>query len=1008
MIISDIRAKKSKSKYSLIWVPLLLLLALLIILWKPRLWRSSVAEQDTYYCDAESVKGDKFISGGNEFGGGKNQSDKYARNGKYACNLTIAADNQYGFAFDLPSWNPGETYKASVWRYRPKGGNEGFLVVAAEGDGAFYKSTKNILKQVDGWDYLEITFRIPYYQAVDKVSIYVYSSGSIPLFFDDLRISKTSEPINLATAPWTPDTIQLSLNKKALQKLEVKRSNALRQGLLETGEEDWVNAKVGSPANEKKVNAKVRLKGDWLDHLKGNKWSFRIKTKNGEAFNRMRVFSVHTPEARNFLHEWVLHRFFEKEDILSTYYDFALVELNADQLGVYAVEEHFDKVLLERQNRREGPIVRFSEDGFWEGLKRHTFIIEGIDHSVELNIKSPTAAPVTPFQESKIMSDPNLRRQFEQASILLEQYKYGNADVKDIFDLDRIAKYYAICDALSAYHGIAWHNQRFYFNPVTSKLEPIGYDGFDQDIITKNYFMGNGALNTNRAQNPDIENLFFLDVGFTKLYTHYLYQYTDRAFLQAFFAEIEEELSIREAFLQTEFEEYSFNREQIFTNAGRFHSMVLPYSDYSLRAYQQEKVNGKQILQIANFHNLPVQLIGSGQKAKQMTDSLDKPVVFEAFRSRDIYDRRALDTTAFELNYWDGYFSQYNQQPIRYQQLSINSRHKYLFFKPLGIDSVFTTRINPWRLNDKITKRQEIFKDINLQSNQIYRVSEHMIYFTAGKHTIREAIIIPQGYDVIFEPGVELNYINRAKFLSRSPVQMRGTESAPIRIYSSDGSAQGFTILESPQESQLQYVEFDRFNTLSEDGWTLTGAVTFYEADVTIDHCIFKNNGCEDGLNIIRSNFLFQNSMITNTFSDGLDADFCKGHIENVNFSNTGNDGMDFSGSVITITNTRVDNAGDKGVSVGEDSDANVNSIIIENSNIGVAAKDLSTLIIHDIEMRNCKLGFTAYQKKPEYGGAHIIVNKYKVSDIPRLHNIQQDCTLQLLDKMIRGEELNF
>ena len=56
---------------------------------------------------------------------------------------------------------------------------------------------------------------------------------------------------------------------------------------------------------------------------------------------------------------------FRKEDVLTTRYGFINVELNGQDLGVYAYEEHFDKLLVESNNRREGPIVKFSEEAFW-------------------------------------------------------------------------------------------------------------------------------------------------------------------------------------------------------------------------------------------------------------------------------------------------------------------------------------------------------------------------------------------------------------------------------------------------------------------------------------------------------------------------------------------------------------------------------------------------------------------------------------------------------------------
>ena len=44
----------------------------------------------------------------------------------------------------------------------------------------------------------------------------------------------------------------------------------------------------------------------------------------------------------------------------------------------------------------------------------------------------------------------------------------------------------------------------------------------------------------------------------------------------------------------------------------------------------------------------------------------------------------------------------------------------------------------------------------------------------------------------------------------------------------------------------------------------------------------------------------------------------------------------------------------------------------VDEAPIGVASKDLSVLIIDRIAIRNVDQAFTAYQKKPEYGGAQI------------------------------------
>lgn len=1008
MIIADKNAQASEGRvFKILVIAALVILGVFLLYPSRYLYQNTNPRPNSYYCDHEVVKGDYFLSGALQFKAAKTQSGDYSRSGKYACFLKKSNDNQYGVGFDLPAFQPGESYKASVWRYREQGGNDGFLVVSADDPKQYYKSTSTLIKSVEGWELLEIIFRIPYYQTVDKISVYVYSQGTVPIYFDDLLIEKTGDPLVLSTQKWTPQQLNLKLDKKAFNKLENKRTEAFRNGLLETTDRDWVKARLSSNEDSKNQKVSLRLKGDWLDHLESDKWSFRVKMKEGDTYQRLRYFSLHTPSARSHLHEWVLHQLFQQEDILTTYYDFLLLDINGEKKGVYAIEEHFDKVLLERQKRREGPILKLSEEGFWAGMKRQLTQVEDIDHEIDMPSKRVEGATASPFQVNRTLRDTNLNNQLEEALLLLRQYQSGAISADAIFDLEKMAQFFAICDALGAYHGIAWHNQRFYFNPVTAKLEPIGFDGFSDAPSPRNAYLGMGALNRKKAEIKAIEDLLFLDTAFTARYAFYLYEYTSRSFLNTFFASIEEELKQREALLETEFEAYRFDLERVMINAQRMHSIALPFDEYSVKAYTQRKGRSSKLLKVGNLHGLPVQILGTGRDAESMTTPLPKPYLLEAFYKRTIYENRQQDSTVTFAPDEESMLQAFiDQHPVRYHELEVPSSAAYLFYKPLGIDTVFHSSLLQWPLTERLTVRQSIFKTNNLKSNPIFSINDRAIFFKKGKHQSAQDIIIPEGYTVVFEAGCQLDLIKKAKFIARSPIESRGTERDPVRIFSSDKSASGFTILETGQKSTLRYTIFDQLNTLREKGWTLTGAVTFYEADVDIERCIFKNNHCEDGLNIIRSDFLLKNSQVSNTYGDGFDADFCKGTIEKVNFLNTKNDGMDFSGSVIRIKDALVDGSGDKGISVGEDSDVYVSSINIKNAVIAVASKDLSMLAIDKIDIENCQQGFTAYQKKPEFGGASIVVKQYKGTDIKRLHNIRKDCSLQLEGKLIKGEQL--
>ena len=93
-----------------------------------------------------------------------------------------------------------------------------------------------------------------------------------------------------------------------------------------------------------------------------------------------------------------------------------------------------------------------------------------------------------------------------------------------------------------------------------------------------------------------------------------------------------------------------------------------------------------------------------------------------------------------------------------------------------------------------------------------------------------------------------------------------GTKEKPVFIHSSDSSANGFVVLQAKGKSILNHTYFKHLNTLNYDGWTLTGAVNFYESDVALNSCQFISNHCEDALNIVRANFVVDKAEFYTTF----------------------------------------------------------------------------------------------------------------------------------------------
>ncbi len=936
---------------------------------------------ESYVCDAEVLvneEGNIFFQGKEQlFGNGLQQSSEYAHSGSFSCKVN--EDYPYGFTFDIADgFEVGDRFEISVWRYRSenlKVAQGGSLVASFLDQGIYLNQEKPQNMQENGWEKLLLRLVVPAAYRSGPLRIYVYHTHEEPVWYDDLLIEKLPNE-NTAFARAAEDTafqvVDLRISEKGMNKLQEKRAEAFQKWLLVTEDDDWVKGKIGRKDDE--ISVKLRLKGDLLDHLAGDKWSFRVRAKAPQSWNRLMTFSLQNPATRNFLAEWVYHQFLQKEDVLCPRYDFVRLFLNGKNLGPYAYEEHFEKQLLEFRARREGPIVKFAEEGMWQA-RRRDLNDDLPEKSTELTLNQYEAAEIEAFRQSKTLEDPKLAKQFAQAQSLMKAYKYGEKPVTEVFDLDRLARYYAITDIFKAYHGIIWHNQRFYYNPVIGKLEPIGFDGFvfesEMNWVGRPFMLFE-LVEKEGDLELDLVNQLFFDQVFVERYISYLWKYSNEKELEDFFFSLEKAIAQREKLIQEEVRGYKLDTEFFLRSARETHALILPM-DHVLRMQQDR--SGK--LEVANTHALPIRLIGHGKSEKL-------PEYF--FPKKENWLRPHSP-----------------QSPLAFHPFSNTEESKYLFYEVPGIDSLFHCLIsrNPAITAD--TPPQRLFAQLNIQSNDVYKVEEKQVIFPAGKYQIAEDIVIPAGYQVKFEAGVSLDMVRGAAFISRSPVQMYGDAEAPIHIFSSDKSAHGFTVLQAEGSSSMSHVSFEGLNTLLKEGWELTGAVTFFESDVNIHQCAFRENVCEDALNLIRCEFELNESLIANTFADGFDADFCRGKVGRCKFVKTGNDGMDFSGSVILIKDCEVISPGDKGISVGEEATVQVISVTITDAKLGVASKDLSRLSIDFIRLTDCKTGFAAYQKKPEYGPARIEVKAYEAKGVKRLHLIEKGSVLMLDGRVAEG-----
>jgi len=803
-----------------------------------------------------------------------------------------------------------------------------------------------------------------------------YAAVASGVFQENLRI-----PANyLKGLSITPERILIDVKFKDFQKLQYKRNQALSEGLLNQSADDFVPAEIRK--GDQTVRVKLRLKGDILDHLYGDKWSFRVKCRAENTLWGMKLFSLQHPKTRNYLYEWIFHQALEREDVLSVRYRFVNVTLNGNDLGVYAVEEHFEKRLLEHRGRKEGPILKFYEDTAW---RVGAMTEEG-------KMWAYQTSHVDSFQTTKTTTSAVLNANYVKGTSLLELLRLGKLATHEVFDVNKLAIYYAICELMGGRHGLEFHNMRFYYNPITSRLEPIGFDanaGISQYETRFGVWIPfRFGKDSGAAAVLSFEEAVFRDPVFHEQYVRALDKVSNPQYLDNLLIDLEPELSQNLAILYHDFPYFHYSTNVFQQNQKAIRAALAPPKAFN--AYVNDTPNANLEIEIGNIIPFPVtieRLIVRNLIFKPMT-----PTVLAPLPPGDAH----VQYKTYRFAIPEGF--QWNNSLLTDTSVE---------YRILGTDQILTEPIlSGPRIENNFVATDFMRQKPNEASFSFIRLNKDSreIQFQPQHVVISRDLILRRGYTVKIPSGFHADLRNGAKILSYSPLLATGTIDDPIVIESTDGSGQGLLVLKTDRESLLQHVIFRNLSPPQEDRWSLTGTVTFYEASVKITHTLFAAAQAEDSLNIVRSQFSISDSAFVDSQSDAFDSDFSEGQIINTRFVNSGNDAVDLSGSTLTIDSVIIDGFKDKGLSAGERSNLVGHNLRIANGPVAVASKDSSRITLSKLAILDSQVGLTAYRKKAEYEPAAIHASQLTMERVEVPHLIEKDSVLTLNGKLVLSD----
>ncbi len=765
------------------------------------------------------------------------------------------------------------------------------------------------------------------------------------------------------------DDLHLILEPDAMAALRRKRDEALALGVLLTGADDLVPARLalGDPRRQQ-MRARVRLKGDWIDPLVGRRWSFRVKLRGEGRLYGMKTFSLHRPAERNGIHEWIFHRALQREGLVALRYRFARLLINGEDWGVYAVEEHFDHRMLEHNQRRAGPIIRFDEDLMWRqqaGL--------GAAHP---SLEQVVLSDVRPYSQAATLADPAAREAFLRAARLLEGYRDGSLPAAEIFDLPKMARLYALSDLMGAFHGLTWHNLRFHLDPLSGRLEPIGFDAMAGQRLQ--------AILLDRQMG--LPRLWY-DEDFCRAYLAQLERLAEPAYLEDLFAALGDKLSHAVLALAADGGTPAAEspRAVYAANQEVMRRHLRPVR--ALRAHLAAATEARLEVEVISLSTLPIEVVGLARRGAPVLAPA-QPTVLARYLSGAV----RVDPVAFPV-------------APEARRAWRETDDAVLLYRPPGTSRVLTQRLLRWPAPRSRDLPQDLLRRTSdLDAFPFLRV-EHdpeQVWIRPGEWTLRRDLVIPPGTVLRAGPGVRLDLRAGASLLSRSPLELAGRPDEPILIRSTDATGGGLVVLAAGGRSLVEHTHFESLAAPRGDGWAMTGAVTFHRSPVTLRGVSFaRNRDSDDALNLVHSDFELTACRFLDTPSDALDVDFGSGTVSDCRFERAGGDGVDVSGSKAKLERLAFADIADKAVSVGEMSLVEFADLTIARAAIGLVSKDDSHLLGRGVALEGCGIGFAAFRKKPEYGTAALTAQAVRAEQVETLYQLEAGSKL-----VLEGEEM--
>jgi hypothetical protein len=640
-----------------------------------------------------------------------------------------------------------------------------------------------------------------------KAKQYGYKNGLevISIYFKNKKLAKSAHPL----------TMQINLSESDYEFLKEQRKIALDRGIQINVGDNYVDCDIKTEHNNSK--GKLRLKGHMTDHLQGDKWSFRVKTK--KEIMGMYRFSLQHPGTRNYIYEWVYHQLLKYENIIYLNYDFINLKLNDKDLGIYAIEEHFGQHVLKHNDRPKGMIVRWNPNLYWEWR-----INEFQNIYLDEAYSNYTSSFVEPYDKGNMLDDEELLNNYLTISKLLYEFRAGIKKTSEVFDVEKMAAFHAIIDLVGGHHSLDWSDVKLYYNSLTKKIEPVGYESFSirktERIAGQRIYASYDSLHFN------YHDQLFNDPIFFKAYIKHLERIADESYMSDFIDEIKVEYNQKLGIIAKEWPYRKFDFEAYFENIRLIkNNLNLPKP---FHAFIQSHNKDSIVLSIAPVSDFPIEIL-SLHKSKKSFPLINNFILKPKPRQSVL--------KFYELTVYGDF--------KKIKELKIKA-------KILGSQNEFEVLPAEYPAYKKEFKTELINYNLVIDTNELKVIGTN-VYFKNKTQTIRHKINIPPNYTLHLKPGqmIELNHdvIVWGKMKSHgfkeNYCQIKTNSKSQLKIYGTLEASQSVFTGEKLIKSSKANIKLYQCQIYD----VTQNFIKDFKSDIEISDCYIANVACFANLN---------------------------------------------------------------------------------------------------------------------------------------------------------------